>query len=296
MKNKSKLRWLRNPLLHFFVLGAAIFGLHATLNMEAKSKDKNPWLVEVTSADIKWLRTTWSKRMQREPTAQELQNMIDGFIREEILYREAVAMGLEERDSIIRRRLAQKMEFMFKDLAEINPPTDLELQNYLAEHSEKYIIPARVSYTHVYFNVERRGEKAEMDIKKVLEELKAGNRKTSEALRLGDPFLLRSYYPMQSLDETAREFGKLFAQGLSPLSAGQWHGPLESAYGIHLVYIYEKVDSRSPNLEEVREKVQIDLLSARKREMNQKAYHAIRSRYKLLVEGLPYQQEDNPEG
>ena len=133
--------------------------------------------------------------MQREPTAQELQNMIDSFIREEILYREAVAMGLEERDSIIRRRLAQKMEFMFKDLAEMNPPTDLELQDYLADHSEKYIIPVRISYTHVYFNSDRRGEKAEMDVKRVLEELKAGNQKPSETPHLGDPFLLRSYYP-----------------------------------------------------------------------------------------------------
>jgi hypothetical protein len=287
---------LRNPLLHFFVLGAAIFGLHTLLNMGAKEKEKNPWLVEVTSADIKWLRTTWSKRMQREPTAQELQNMIDSFIREEILYREAVAMGLEERDSIIRRRLAQKMEFMFKDMAEMNPPTDQELQNYLANHGEQYVLPARVSYTHIYFNADRWGKKAETDAKRVLEELKAGNQKPSETPHLGDPFLLRSYYPMQSLDETAREFGKLFAQKLSSLQAGQWHGPLESAYGIHLVYIHEKIDSRNPKLDEVREKVKIDLLNIRKREMNQKAYHAIRSRYKLLVEGLPYQQKDTPEG
>jgi hypothetical protein len=294
-KSKSKkTSWLSNPIVHFFVLGAAIFGLHAALNIG--EKEKNPWLVEVTSADIKWMRTVWSKQMQREPTAQELQNMIDSFIREEILYREAVAMGLNERNSTIRRLLAQKMEVMFKDLAEINTPTDDELQAYFKDHGEQYILPTRVSYTHIYFNADRRGKKAETDAKRVLEKLKADNRDPSDTLDLGDPFLLSSNFLQQSLNEVAREFGGLFAQKIISLQPDQWYGPVESAYGIHLVYIHERINSRMPELKEVREKVAMDLLNTRKNELNQKAYDAIRSRYKLLVEGLPYQQENNTKG
>jgi hypothetical protein len=292
MKSKSKLRWLRNPLVHFFVLGAAIFGLHAVLNIGAKPKANDPLLVEVTSADIKWLRTAWSKRMQREPNPVELQNMIDAFIREEILSREAVAMGLDEGDLIIRRRLAQKMEFLFKDLAEMNKLTDEELKTYLTDHSQKYVIPTQVSFTHIYFNIDRRGEKAELEVKQVLNKLKAGNGKPVEATSLGDPFLLQSYYSKLSPDDTARGFGDAFAKQLFSLEAGQWYGPIKSAYGMHLVYIHERISSRMPKLEEVRKKVEADLLNARQREVNQQTYNAIHSRYQVLVEGLPYQKTE----
>jgi len=281
---KTGLRWLRNPLLHFFILGAAIFGLHVALTTGAKPKENDPWLVEVTSADIKWLRSAWSRRMQREPNPQELQNMIDAFIREEILSREAAAMGLDERDSIIRRRLAQKMEFLFKDLAEMNTPTDEELKAYLADHRQQYVLPPQVSFTHVYFNVDRRGGKVGMEVKKVLQELKADNSETAEVTSLGDPFLLQSYYSKQSPDETAREFGDTFAKQLFSLEAGQWYGPLESAYGIHLVYIHERINSRMPELEEIRKKVEADLLNARQQEVNQKTYNL--HRYSLPLPGL----------
>jgi hypothetical protein len=233
--------------------------------------------------------------MQREPTAQELQNMIDALIREEILSREAVAMGLDERDSIIRRRLAQKMEFLFKDLAELNKLTDEELKAYLTDHRKHYVFPPQLSFTHIYFNIDRRGAKAELEVKQVLNKLKAGNGKPVEATSLGDPFLLQSYYSQQSPDETAREFGDAFAKQLFSLEAGQWYGPLESAYGMHLVYIHERIDSRMPKLDEVRKKVETDLLNARQREVNQQTYNAIHSRYQVLVEGLPYQKAEEKE-
>lgn len=296
MKKRSKkkfdvmaVRWLREPLLHFFLLGAVVFGLHAVLTTGAKPPPpKNQRLVEITSADIEWLRSNWNKRMWREPTSGELQNLIDSFIREEILYREAVAMGLDQHDSIVRRRLAQKMEFLFKDLAEMAQPTLVELQAYLEDHPERYRFPARVSFTHVYFSPDRRGERAESDARKVLQSLEAGGLEPSEAPLLGDRLMLQTHYSRQATEDAAREFGTAFARRLFELEVGHWDGPVASAYGLHLVFVHDRIESRLPRLEEVREKVETDLLESRRRKVNQAAYDEIRSRYEVLVENLPY--------
>ncbi len=280
---------MREPLLHFFLLGAVIFGLHAVLTTGAKPPPpKNQRLVEITSADIEWLRTNWNKRMWREPTPTELEHMIDSFIREEILYREAVSMGLDQHDSIVRRRLAQKMEFLFKDLAEMAQPTEAELRGYLEDHPDRYRFPARVSFTHVYFSPDRRGERAVSDARKVLQSLEARGLEPLEASLLGDRFMLQTHYSRQATEDAAREFGTAFARRLFELEVGRWHGPVASAYGLHLVFVHDRIESRLPQLEEVRAKVETDLLESRRRKVNQAAYDEIRSRYEVLVENLPY--------
>jgi hypothetical protein len=158
MKNKKSKNWLREPLIHFFVLGLAIFGLHAALDRKPEAVADDPYLIEVSSADIEWFRTMWSKRMGREPTVQDLRGQVNQLIREQILSREAVSMGLDEDDMVVRRRLAQKMDFLFKDLSDITEPSDSDLQEYLLKNRNTYEIPPRATFTHVYFNTDRRGE------------------------------------------------------------------------------------------------------------------------------------------
>jgi len=288
-------RWLREPLLHFFLLGLVVFGLHAVLNSEANTDSgKDPRLVEITSADIDWLRSTWNKKMGREPTPDELKGLINGFIREEVLYREAVSMGLDQHDSVVRRRMAQKMDFLFKDLAEMAQPSEEEMAAYFEEERERYRAPARVSFTHVYFNGDRRGERVLEDARKALEKIEEGKIDPSGATALGDRFMLQFYYPQQSTEMTAREFGRAFADRLGTLEAAAWHGPVVSGYGLHLVYVHDRVESRLPELEEVRDRVTQDLMADRREKINRAAYREIKSKYRVLVEDMPHREEGDP--
>jgi hypothetical protein len=170
----NAVRFLKEPLLHFFLLGLVVFGLHAVLNSGVDTGSRgDPLLVEITSADIEWLRSTWNKKMGREPTPRELDGLVASFIREEVLYREAVSMGLDQHDSVVRRRMAQKMDFLFKDLAEMAQPTDEEISGWFDGNRERYRVPAHTSFTHVYFNRDRRGEGVENDAREVLEKVLA---------------------------------------------------------------------------------------------------------------------------
>lgn len=292
------LRLFKEPLLHFFLLGLVVFGLHAVLNSDADSGSRgDPLLVEISSADIEWLRSTWNKKMGREPTPREATGLIDSFIREEILYREAVSMGLDQHDSVVRRRMAQKMDFLFKDLAEMAQPTDEEISAWFERNRERYRVPAQTSFTHVYFNRDRRGEKVEEDAREVLEKVRVEEFDPSRISSLGDRFMLQPYYPTQSTDSIAREFGKTFAESVAPMEAGRWHGPVYSGYGLHLVYVHDRTDSRLPGIDEVRKEVVRDLMSERKEKVNAAAYGEIKSKYRILVENMPYREsEEQTEG
>jgi peptidyl-prolyl cis-trans isomerase C len=280
---------LSEPLLHFFLLGLVVFSLHSLLNSEEKTGGgKDPLLVEITSADIDWLRSTWNKKMGREPVPGEMENLLKGFIREEILYREAVAMGLDQHDSVVRRRMAQKMDFLFKDLAEMAQPTEEELGSWFEDHPERYREPPLVSFTHVYFNADRRGEGVMEEAQRILTRINGEAVDPADAPDLGDRFMLQSYYPRQSTDMTAREFGRVFTEQLDSLEPGSWHGPVVSGYGLHLVYVHDRVESRLPELEEVRDEVLRDLMTERREKINTAAYGEIKSKYRILVEDMPY--------
>jgi hypothetical protein len=266
-KRKSKktevrrsLRIWREPLIHFFVLGLVVFGLYAVFEKKPEAAD-DPFLVEVSSADIEWLRTMWSKRMGRDPTVEELRGQVNQIIREQILSREAVSMGLDEGDMVVRRRLAQKMDFLFRDLSDITEPSDGELQAYLQEKSATYEIPARMTFTHVYFK---------------------------EASVLGDPFLLPSRYSNKSLVEIRGEFGPQFAKTVWEQEPHTWQGPVVSGYGLHAVYVHERSDAKLPDLNGLKARLRADWMAERQREIARIAYEKLRMRYRVLLEGMPY--------
>jgi hypothetical protein len=203
-------------------------------------------------------------------------------------------MGLDQHDSVVRRRMAQKMDFLFKDLAEMAQPSDEEIIEWFGRNSERYRVPAHTSFTHVYFNRDRRGEKVEVDAREVLEKARAEEFDPARIPAMGDRFMLQSYYPMQSTESIAREFGKTFADAVAPMEAGRWHGPVYSGYGLHLVYVHDRADSRLPGIEEVRTEVVRDLMSERKEQINAAAYGEIKSKYRILVENMPYRESSEP--
>jgi hypothetical protein len=279
---------LKEPLIHFFVLGLVVFGLHSVLEKEPERAD-DPYLVEVSSADLEWFRTLWKKRMGREPTLEELRGQVNQVVRETILEREAVAMGLDRGDVVVRRRLAQKMEFLFKDLSGLAAPSDEDLRKYLERNRSRYEIPARVSFVQVFFNTDKRGaEGAERAVKTFLESAEAWDGNPSAAHQLGDASMLPTRCEKCDALETQGRFGTAFAETVKTLSPGSWHGPVVSGYGLHAVYVQDRSEARLPDLDEIRQQLQSDWVSEKQRANTQRAYRELRSQYRVLLEGMPY--------
>ncbi|MHC4140758.1 MAG: peptidylprolyl isomerase [Planctomycetota bacterium] len=284
-------RFWREPLIHFFVLGLVVFGLRGVLEDKQASAD-DPLLVEVSSADIDWFRTMWRKQMGREPTVEELRGQVNQLIREEILSREAVAMGLDEGDMVVRRRLAQRMDFLFRDLSETAGPSDGELRDYLEVNRGTYESPGQVSFTQVYFNPEKRGDDGAAEAARALaERLNTDESARHKAPESGDPFLLPSSYRGQSSAEVRGAFGLRFAEAVWEQEPRTWRGPVLSGYGWHAVYVEDRSEAALPDFSELKERLTTDWMADRERELAGAVYDRLRERYRVLVEGMPYDMD-----
>ena len=278
--------WLKDPLLHFLLIGAALFALFYQVADPAEVADNR---IVITEADIDRMITLFERKLQRLPTQQELNGLIEAQIREEILYREALAMGLDQDDTIVRRRMAQKVEFMFNDLADAAEPSDDELQTFLDAHSDKFIEPVRTSFDHVYLNADKRGTNVEADAQQLLQALNS-DQEQADPSSAGDPFMFGYAFANQSEHQISRMFGRDFAKSLAALAADSWQGPVASGYGLHLVYIKDRSDAWLPPLTEIRESVLYELLAERRQQANQAFYQALRERYDVIVEQPSAQQ------
>jgi hypothetical protein len=277
MKNLFK-----EPLVHFFLLGAGLFVLFQWVGDPASDV---PTKIVVTADETERLAENFRKWWLRPPTEQELKQLVDDYVREEVLYREAVAMGLDKNDTVIRRRMRQKMRFLFEDLAEQREPTDEELQAYLNENAEFFRIGPRVTFLHVYLNPDLHGNSLRGRAESLLEKL----RRSTEAVDVedvGDPITIPYAYEDASRFEVTRVFGASFARELLGLPPGQWQGPIESGCGMHLVLVQNRTASRIPELAEVRETVKRELQNARRREANEKMYQRLLEGYSVVIESL----------
>jgi hypothetical protein len=275
-------KWYKEPLLHFLVIGVVIFAVFSIANKEEVADSGNK--IVVSSAEIKRLSDSWSKRRNRPPSEFELQGLIDSYIKEEIYYREALSLGLDQNDTIIRRRLMQKMEFLSNDLAELDQPNETELNKYFVDNENKYKIPARISFTHIYFSLDKRGARALEDSKLVLTELDA-----PRAPELGDRFMMEYDFVRDTPSEVTRLFGSGFAEQLFALETNTWQGPIASGYGYHLVRINEKIDARVPELASVIEKVRTDFMFEQRQKTNKEIYDKFKERYEIVIEDMTEQ-------
>lgn len=275
------LRWLKEPLLHFLLIGAGLFLL---FYLAADPAADRPNRIVVKQTDIDRLAAQWQQRRRRPPTAHEMQGLVDAYIREEILYREALALGLDKNDVIIRRRLGQKLEFMFKDLGEQVTITDNELREYYERNAERYREPARYAFTQVYLSWDKRGDKIDADAKALLDQLRAHSGPV-DAAAVSDRFLLDYEFEGQAEQQLTRMFGQKFAEQIRQLEIGSWQGPIPSGYGLHLIYIKERSEPRSPDLAEVKDKVRWDLQRERSKTMDKAFYEELRRRYEIKIEG-----------
>jgi hypothetical protein len=276
----SLLRLLREPLLHFFALGAGIFLLFGLIG---DSDEDQRYEVIVKAGQIDRLVEGWKKTRMRAPTVFELEGLIAEHIREEIYYREALAMGLESNDMIIRRRLRQKMEFLSQDLTVQADPTEAELQTYLLENASAFRIEPRITFRHIYLSVDKRGDGTHGDALRLLEELRGGDGAIDTAT-LGDPLPLPRDYASLPAPEVRSFFGRDFAARLLTLERGTWQGPVASGYGLHLVFVRERTEARMPELAQVRDAVEREWREVRRRATIEALYRRVREQYTVVVE------------
>ena len=278
------MKLLREPLLHFMFIGAAIYLLYGVFAESLPEADDKT--IVVTAGEIEWMQTAWQKRWNRPPTAEEFDGLIQQYIRETVLYREALTMGLNQHDQVIRRRLAQKLEFLAKDLVALTPPTEDELQTYFDEHRDRYQQPTRYTFTQVFIDPDKRGDTTLDDAEAIKTNLIAQGDAIDDPGALGDDFMLQNYYPEKEPVEIQKLFGSGFAESLIELSPGKWHGPVLSGYGVHLVYVSNISEPPAPVFAEVRERVVQDWTTDRSEELNEQFYANLRDQYTVVIEEL----------
>jgi len=276
------LKLLREPLVHFMFIGAVIYLLYGVF-AEPVVEDTDKTIV-VSAGEVEWMQTSWQKRWNRPPTEAEFDGLIQQYIRETVLYREALTMGLNKHDQVIRRRLAQKLEFLARDLVALTPPTEEELQAYFTEHQDLYQKPALYTFTQVFIDPDKRGDATLADAEKIKATLIAQGDAVDNAGALGDIFMLQNYYPEKDQIEIQKQFGSGFTESLIKLSPGQWHGPVLSGYGVHLVYVNNITEPPVPIFAEVRERVTQDWKSDKGEELNEKFYASLRDQYTIVIE------------
>ena len=276
------MKLLREPLLHFMFIGAAIYLLYSVFAEPLPEADDKT--IVVSAGEVEWMQTAWQKRWNRPPTSQEFDGLVQQYIKETVLYREALTMGLNQHDQVIRRRLAQKLEFLAKDLVALTPPTEEELQSYFEENQARYQQPVLYTFTQVFIDPDKRGDATLDDAEIIKANLIAQGEAIEDPGALGDDFMLQSYYPEKDGIEIQKQFGSGFTESLAELSPGQWHGPVLSGYGVHLVYISSISEPPAPEFAALRERVVQDWTMERGEEINDKFYASLREQYTVIIE------------
>jgi len=270
---------VREPLVHFLLLGALIFAAFKFISSETSQPGK----ILITQGRIESLETAFSRTWRRPPTASELEGLLRDYIREEVFAREAVALGLDKDDTIIRRRLRQKLEFVSEDVAAHAEPTDEQLRAYLKEHADAFRGDRRFTFRQVYLNPQQRGTNLGRDATKLLAQLRRAGT-NADIAALGDSLMLENEFNGIAAAEVVKQFGERFAAALGEMPVGQWQGPTESGFGVHLVIIAERTDGSMPALEDVRAAARREWTHARRLEANEKFYGTLLQRYVVTIE------------
>jgi hypothetical protein len=257
-----------------------MFGLFALIGDRSELE---PDEIVVGAGHIERMSQAWRKTRMRPPTQLELEGLIEDYIREEIYYREAMILGLDQDNAVIRRHLRQKMEFLSEDIAAQVDHEDSDLQTFLDANPDKFREDARISFRHIYFSRDARGDMIESDARQVLATL-SGSEADEAAVSLGDSLPLPIAMELSPQREIASLFGSEFAVSLTQLETGRWLGPVVSGFGLHLVFIEERVEANVPDLEVVRDAVIREWREVKRQDVNKVFFAELRSRYSVVID------------
>jgi hypothetical protein len=274
-------RLVREPLLQFLAVGFLL--LVGYRGLDGTAAPERPGRIELTPDDLRQIALGWIAQGRPAPTSEQMRALVDARVREEILYREAVTLGLDEGDTIVRRRMAQKMEFLFEDVAALREPEPDELERWFATNAERFTLPHRVTFRHIYFSPDRRGPRAHAQAAAALATIAHEPMHSPVAARSGDPFMFQDYYGDRTPDDLAKTFGPGFARAIVAVAPGAWTGPIESGYGWHLVWVDTTTPARVPALEEVQPEVQAAWVDDQRARLREKAFAEMRARYEVVL-------------
>ncbi|WP_245484474.1 peptidyl-prolyl cis-trans isomerase [Rhizobium leguminosarum] len=272
---------LREPLVHFLLFALLIFAAYRAIGTDAKDR---PDSIVVTAPKIEQMAILFTKTWQRSPTAEELKGLIDDYVKEEILVRQALALGLDKDDTVVRRRLRQKMEFLNVADADALGATDAELEAYLAANPRAFDVDAKLAFQQIFLNRERRGETVARDATSNLQVLLTNP--AVDYTSLGDATMLPSDLPLTDKTSIAQTFGMDFAEALDKALVGQWTGPVLSSFGFHLVRVVERKPGRVPSLDEVRDAVTREWINAKRRKLDDQRFAELLKGYVVRIESL----------
>lgn len=242
---------LREPLLHFAVVGALLFGAYAWLNRNEPPASAVDRTIRITERELTWLADTSARTWQRTPNESEFEALIADYLREELLAREARELELDRDDTVVRRRLAQKMNFILEGTARLASPTDSQLRARYDDDPARFRTPVRSTFRQVFFSTARRGDRAATDALRALARLTRRDRAV-DAAGLGDASLLPRVLTDSDEQTIAGQFGAEFARTIGTIAPGVWQGPIASEFGLHLVLVSARVEGQLRTFDEVR--------------------------------------------
>jgi hypothetical protein len=270
-------RWLKEPLLHFAVLGIGLFALYRLTSGDAGASSQE---IVVDAPRIAALAAQFVRTRRRSPTPEELDGLVQSYVRDEVLYREGLALGLDRDDPVIRSRIRLKMEVL-GDGPEIDV-SDAELQAWLDAHADRYSVPARYDLRQVFFDPARRGARLAADLDAALRGLR--REPEAEPTAFGDSTLLPADLVAATRADVAAQLGEQLAAELIDAPLGRWFGPVASAYGAHLLRVDLREEPRVSTLAEVRDAVERDVRYARSEAASEALYARLRARYTVRID------------
>lgn len=276
------MRLFREPLLHFLLAGAALFGAYAWLADDRDGVADSSRTVHIRQADVDWIRELWSRQWHREPTQDELRGLVADFLKEELFAREAHEMKLDENDIVLRHRLAQKLNFLIEDAVQVAQPSDDDLQKLYAAHPERFQSGARITLSQIYFSPEARKDPAS-DAVKTLANLRVAD-KAEEAAELGDPLLVDSDFRQADEQTLSAVFGSEFARTAFALEPGDWNGPIRSGFGMHLVRVTELQKSQPIPFAAARSQLVTEWQRVQEQAANDKFMNELRKKYQIVAD------------
>jgi len=276
---------VREPLAQFLVVGALLFLLHHFFSGDGTPVESPPdRVIRLTAAQGRHLAAAFERAWQRPPTPAEWMGLVEAQVIDEVYYREALRLGLDRDDAVVRRRLRQRVEMLSEDVSTLREPGDEELQNYLLAQRENFRLEPRVTFKQVFLDPDRRGASLPDDASRLLRLLNSDEGASVELVELGDPIMLAAAFKDRSTNDVARLFGSGFAASLLGLPLGAWTGPVESHYGSHLVHLEKRVDARDPGLDEVREAVAREWRAEERRKASEAYFESLRQQYTVIIE------------
>lgn len=269
---------LQQPLLHFLAIGALLFALYYMVNPSANNKDR----IVINDEQIERMELVFEKEWNRPPTEEEMKGLLDRYIQQEVYYRKALRMNLDQNDEIIRRRLDQKLRFLTNDMANLTEPSPEELQAFYQTNKTKYLEQKKYSFSHIYFSPDKRKNPDE-DAANVLKTLNGSDKNLSELIKKGDAFPFASHIDSLTQEEINTGMGDGFTDALDKLPIGKWSGPVFSGYGTHLIFLNEIKPPHEKDFASIREEVLRDFHYKLQEDYNKQLFQEFKKDFKIEV-------------